>query len=296
MSWLQLEVTLVAAQVAPVEAALTASGAQSVTLIVAADQPLCAPNAEHLPVRRATRLTALFPADTDRDGLRAVLSTAGEALPHHRFSTVADRNWSRAWLKDFKPMRFGRRLSIVPNAYRPPEPSAVNIRLDPGLAFGTGTHATTALCLEWLNSAELHGRRVIDYGCGSGILAIAAVRLGAERVWAVDTDPQALLATRANALRNRVSTRIIVRAAQRARPAAAEVLLANILAAPLCALAPRFAALVQPGSRLVLSGVLASQRSEVEAAYAGSFSIVNVVQRQGWLRIDGLRRPERAEC
>lgn len=294
MTWLQLEVTLEAAEIERVEAALLSAGALSVSCSDAGAQPLYEPDPQHPPLWHDTQLTAMFPETTDPDGLRAVLQAALHPLrlPSHRFLRLEDREWEREWLKDFKPMRFGRRLWIVPSAYAPPDPDAINIRLDPGLAFGTGTHATTALCLEWLETADLTGKTVMDYGCGSGILAIAAARLGASCVWAMDNDPQALTATHANAGRNQVSDIVKIHASDDKLTVQADLLLANILAGPLVELAPRFAALLKPGGSLVLSGILKDQRDAIQGAYASQFRFTGEAQCQEWLRLDGLRRPE----
>ncbi|MDE2070846.1 MAG: 50S ribosomal protein L11 methyltransferase [Gammaproteobacteria bacterium] len=292
MAWLQLEMMLEAGEVPRIEAALSTAGALSVTCSDAADYPLYEPDPLHPPSWPNTQLSALFPADSDPDALRAVLAAALGRLPSHRFMQLADRNWEREWLRDFKPMRFGRRLWIVPSAYALPDPGAVNVRLDPGLAFGTGTHPTTALCLEWLDAADLAGRSVLDYGCGSGILAIAAALLGAARVRAVDNDPQALAATHENALRNRVDAQIEISPPDSLPAAAMDVVLANILAAPLIELAPRFAASVKAGGELVLSGILSDQDSEVHTAYAPWFRFGPGAQREGWRRVDARRKPE----
>lgn len=289
MSWLQLELILDVGNTGDVEECLLAAGAQSLTSSDAARHPLYEPDPLHPPVWPLTRLNALFPSTTEPDAVRAVLSAALGALPPHRFTVLEDRAWSREWLKDFKPMRFGRRLWVIPSTYAPPDPAAVNIRLDPGLAFGSGTHPTTALCLEWLEAADLAGQSVMDYGCGSGILAVAAARLGAQRVLAIDNDPQALHATHANAVRNRVSSLIRTMLPSDDFTDAADVLVANILAAPLCALAKRFAALVKPGGHVVLSGILEDQGDELRAAYSRDFRVTHVAQRQEWLRMDGRR-------
>ena len=276
------------------EAALLEAGALSVTLEDAGDEPLYEPDPLKPPLWSDTRLTALFAADADLDGVKAFLLAALglRQLPAHRVEPLEDRDWTREWLKDFKPMRFGQRLWVCPTGYVPPEPSAVNLLLDPGLAFGTGTHATTALCLDWLDGATLTGLDVIDYGCGSGILAIAAARLGAKRVRAVDNDPQALIATRDNAARNGVEELIDVSAPESLPAGKADVLLANILAGPLMQLAPRLASLVKPAGALVLSGILESQEAELKAAYETYFGDFECVKREDWLRITALREPD----
>ncbi|HEU5399594.1 MAG TPA: 50S ribosomal protein L11 methyltransferase [Gammaproteobacteria bacterium] len=292
MSWLELKLALGKLDPEKVEDALLEAGAVSVTLEDAGDEPLYEPDPLKPPLWSDTRLTALFAADADMDGVKAFLLAALKlpALPAHQVRPLADRDWTREWLKDFKPMRFGRRLWVCPTGYTPPDPAAVNLSLDPGLAFGTGTHATTALCLEWLDGATLAGGDVIDYGCGSGILAIAAARLGARRVRAVDTDPQALVATRDNAARNGVEGLIEVSAPEALGAGAADALLANILAGPLMQLAPRLAGLIKPGGDLVLSGILESQEADIRAAYETQFEAFEVAKREDWLRIKAVRK------
>ena len=292
MAWIELKLALGNLDPEKVEEALLGAGALSVTLEDAGDEPLYEPDPLKPPLWSDTRLTALFAADADLDAVKAFLLAALKLpeLPAHRVEPLEDRDWAREWLKDFKPMRFGRRLWVCPTGYAPPDPAAVNLLLDPGLAFGTGTHATTALCLEWLDGAALTGREVIDYGCGSGILAIAAARLGAKRVQAVDNDPQALTATRDNAARNGVEGLIDVFMPESFPAQAADVLLANILAGPLMQLAPRLAALVKPGGALVLSGILESQEAELRAAYEPRFEAFVTAKREDWLRITAVRK------
>jgi ribosomal protein L11 methyltransferase len=192
-------------------------------------------------------------------------------------------------MKNFHPIQFGDRLWICPSWLEAPEPNAINIMLDPGLAFGTGTHPTTALCLNWLDGVDLTGKTVIDYGCGSGILAIAAALLGATRVIGVDIDPQALEATRENAKRNNVKVETYL--SGDCPSIQADVLLANILAGPLQSLAPQFASLTRPGADIVLSGILHTQAQTVADAYGTWFNMNPAMQKEDWVRIDGLRRP-----
>jgi ribosomal protein L11 methyltransferase len=195
---------------------------------------------------------------------------------------VENQEWERVWLTDWKSMRFGRRLWVCPTAAElPDDPNAVVVRLDPGLAFGTGTHPTTALCLQILDSLPVAGRNVIDYGCGSGILGIAALKLGAAHVWAVDLDPQALLATRDNATRNGVSSSIDVQGVE-VGLGLAYCVMANILAGPLIELAPTLTEACEPGGYLLLSGLLKTQAYAVKAAYGHAFDRVQVVERDDW--------------
>lgn len=295
MPFLQLILPIGAADPAPYEDALLAAGASSITLEDEGDDPVLEPLPGTTPLWPRVRLKALFDSEIDTNQLLLSLAAEfGEVLSQARFETLADRAWEREWLKDFKPMRFGQRLWICPGGQLPttPQPKdAVLIELDPGLAFGTGTHPTTALCLEWLDSADVAGKRVIDYGCGSGILAIAAARLGASVVSAVDIDPQALIATRDNAERNGVAQLIQPELVEGSRLAPADILLANILAGPLESLAPTFASLVRPGGRLVLSGILRNQAEAVATTYAAWFDIAPAVVRDDWARLDGVRRP-----
>lgn len=193
-------------------------------------------------------------------------------------------------MDDFKPMPFGQRLWIVPSWHDAPDPEAANLMLDPGLAFGTGTHPTTALCLEWLDGQDVNGCQVIDYGCGSGILGLAALLLGAEHVIGVDTDPQALEASRDNARRNQVADdRLDLYLPADEPDTRADIMLANILAQPLISLAPHLASLVKPGGRLVLSGILSNQARDVMAAYEPWFVMDEPEQREEWIRLTGRR-------
>ena len=189
----------------------------------------------------------------------------------------------------FQPMRFGRRLWVCPRWQTPPQPDDVTVMMDPGLAFGTGTHPTTALCLEWLDEHDIRDRTVIDYGCGSGILAIAAAKLGARQVWAVDYDPQALTATADNAAENGVGRRLSVHQPDELEELNCDILLANILAAPLLELAPRFAHLVRPNGQIVLSGILDEQADAVMAKYRAWFNMEPAATREEWVRLSGQR-------
>ncbi len=291
MPWLQFEICVARQDAERVETVLCDAGALAVSFADGDDSPIYQAGITEPQLWNMTRVRGLLPSDAHIDGLRtALLTELGlQTLPEHRISELEEREWTREWLKDFKPMRFGKRLWVCPSVLEPPEPTANNIRLDPGLAFGTGTHATTALCLEWLDANDINGKSVIDFGCGSGILAIAAARLDAASVWAVDLDPQALAATRENARRNQVLEGLEVCLPGDMPALQADVLLANNLSGPLLELAPRFAGLLRPGGTLLLSGILSSQQEEVRTAYAAEFRFYYVVHRQEWLRMDGLR-------
>jgi len=299
MSFLELSITIRQSEQERVELALEEAGALAVTLLDAdADTPneraILEPGVGETPLWGEIALSALFDADADRAGLLHVLA---ELLPEIepaqvRFREVADQDWTRAWMDQFKPMRFGRRLWIYPSNIDPPgdDADAVVVRLDPGLAFGTGTHPTTALCLEWLDGLALAGTHVIDYGCGSGVLAIAALKLGAACVDGIDNDPQAILASGDNAERNGVADRLALFLPDQFAHAPADVFVANILAGPLAELAPRFATCAKPGAPFALSGILVGQADELLARYAEWFDDLVVATREDWVRISGRRR------
>jgi ribosomal protein L11 methyltransferase len=298
MPFLELVLTLRAEQQPRVEEALDDLGALSITLRDADaetpdEQAIFEPGVGELPLWPTITLDALFDAGTDRRGLAEAL---GELLPwlepsQLSFREVADEDWERAWMDQFKPMPFGRRLWIYPWNIEPPTgEDIVVVRLDPGLAFGSGTHPTTALCLEWLDGLELAGRHVTDYGCGSGILAIAALKLGAAGATGVDNDPQALTASRDNAERNGVADRLAVFLPGDEPAAPADVFVANILAGPLGELAPTFAAACKPGAPFAISGILDGQQDELLARYAQWFDGLRVDAREDWVRISGRRR------
>jgi ribosomal protein L11 methyltransferase len=287
MSWLQAHVHTDSAHAAQAEAALAAAGAVSVTLLDAADEPVLEPAPGETPLWAQIRVTGLFDGTADADALRATLDAALDGGGALRIEPLQDQVWERAWLEHFRPMRFGRRLWVIPGGQTAELAAGdVAVELDPGLAFGTGTHATTALCLDWLDSLDLAGRRVIDVGCGSGILAIAALKLGAAGAVAIDHDPQALLATRENAARNGVADRLAVLGSDAPPPAPADVVVANILAGTLIELAPQIEAMVRPGGLLALSGILAEQVDDVAAAY----------MRPGRSAFPGATDPSRQEC
>ncbi|MCW5226058.1 50S ribosomal protein L11 methyltransferase [Pseudomonas aeruginosa] len=294
MPWLQVRLAITPEQAETYEDALLEVGAVSVTFMDAEDQPIFEPDLGTTPLWSRTHLLALFEADTDETALLAHLALlTGGDLPEHHVEEIADQDWERSWMDNFQPMRFGRRLWIVPSWHAAPEPDAVNLLLDPGLAFGTGTHPTTALCLEWLDGQELAGRQVLDFGCGSGILAIAALLLGAERAVGTDIDPQALEASRDNASRNGIEpARFPVYLPADLPQRQADVLVANILAGPLVSLAPQLTDLVRPGGLLALSGILAEQAAEVRAAYSAHFDLDPTAEREGWIRISGRRRAD----
>jgi len=291
MPWLQLRLAITPEQAPTYEDALLDVGAVSVTFMDAEDQPIFEPDLGTTPLWSHTHLLALFEADTDADALVAHLQLLTDgALPEHQIERIEDQDWERSWMDGFAPMRFGQRLWIVPSWHEAPQPDAVNLLLDPGLAFGTGTHPTTSLCLQWLDAQSLEGCSVLDFGCGSGILAIAALLLGAPRAVGTDIDPQALEASRDNAQRNGIADeRFPVYLPADLPQEPADVVVANILAGPLVSLAPQITSLVKPGGRLALSGILAEQADEVRAAYAADFDLDPTAVQDGWVRISGVR-------
>ena len=289
MPWLQFTIEVDPDSAEQAEDALLEAGALSVTLSDGADQPLFEPPPGTTPLWKSTRVVGLFEADGDMALVRAIVTDVLPDAPM-KAEALEDRDWTRAWMDNFKPMRFGEKLWVVPGGFDPEEANAVNMHLDPGLAFGTGTHPTTALCLEWLDRHPPTGKRVIDYGCGSGILAVAALLLGASEASGVDNDPQALTASKDNAEKNGVAARLSVLAPEAPMPSPVPVLLANILAGPLIELAPRISALVEPGGALVLSGILERQAEEVADAYRPWFDMAPPVAREEWVRLEGRKR------
>ncbi|CAI8729551.1 50S ribosomal protein L11 methyltransferase [Methylococcus capsulatus] len=291
--WQQLMVTVDEDLAEDVSDALMDAGALSVSFLDAGDQPLFEPPPGTTPVWAQTRVVGLFEEGGDLAAIRSVLGGrfGDERLRDWSEEALADQVWERTWLEHFRPMRFGSRLWVCPTGFTVEDTDAVVMSLDPGLAFGTGTHPTTALCLEWLDAADLHGASVLDYGCGSGILGIAAALLGAAGVHAVDIDPQALAATVENARKNRVGDRIEVASPGELADFDSDIALANILANPLMELADTLRSRVRPGGRIVLSGILAEQADAVASVYARKgFEMEPAVFREGWVRLAGVRR------
>ncbi len=292
MPFLELSFAAPDGSAAQAEDACFELGALAVTLCDAADHAILEPAPGTTPLWPNVQVTALFPSDANAQALSLSLCAAVDGLNDRDIeaSQLADRPWEREWLRDFHAMRFGHRLWVAPRHEAVSDPGAIVVSMDPGLAFGTGTHATTALCLEWLDGARIADRRVIDYGCGSGVLAIAALKLGAAHALAVDIDAQALIATAANAAANSVATRIETGPPECAT-SPADIVIANILAGPLIELAPRLAGLVVAGGDLVLCGLLATEADAVTVAYQSWFDMNLPRSRNEWARIDGTRRP-----
>jgi ribosomal protein L11 methyltransferase len=296
MTWAEVSLSVVREQAESAEQALELLGALAITFEDHADVPVLEPALGTAPLWPVVQVRGLFEENADRSAILSSLLVCGliqrpDALA---WRDVADQDWERAWMDRFHPMQFGHKLWIVPSGMQgPTDPDALQLKLDPGLAFGTGTHPTTALCLEWIDGADLSGLRVLDFGCGSGVLGIAAALKGAASVTSVDNDPQALLATADNAARNGVQAQVgcyLPKAWAETCPGERyDVILANILAGPLIQLAPELTHRLDRGAHIVLSGILENQADEVTAAYADTCGALRRQQRDEWLRLHGQR-------
>lgn len=290
MPWLKLKLRTNQDQAQALAEAFEEWGAISVTLEDAADQPLFETRWDRNPLWSEVQVTGLFPEHTDTDAIlartRARLSLAEN--PPHQIDLLGDEDWAHSWMAHYKPLQVGHRLWIVPSWCAPPEPDAVNIILDPGLAFGTGDHPTTSLCLEWLSEQSLPGKTVLDYGCGSGILSIAALKLGAAHAFAVDIDALALDVTRRNAVHNGIHSGLNVMLPSELPPNfQTDIVIANILFGTLIELAADIKSRVRPGGWLVLSGLLGNeQAAEVRPHYEPPF-VLTARERQKWVLLAG---------
>ncbi len=297
MGWTEISISVSREATPLAEEALERLGALAITLEDDEDNPVLEPDLGATPLWPTVHVRGLFETAIEKEPVLAALSgVPGAGRPENiRWREVGEQDWERAWMDRFAPMKFGRRLWIVPGGMSiQHDPANIEIQLDPGLAFGTGTHPTTALCLEWLDGAELTALTVVDYGCGSGILGIAAALKGAARVICVDTDPQALEATAANAERNGVAARVSCHLPAEADCSEADVVVANILAAPLIGLAPLLGGFLKPGGRLALSGILHEQVEAVLSAYRPLIGPMRVKQKEEWVLLSG-QKPESAE-
>lgn len=297
MPFIELSIACTSSQEARIEAALNELGALSVSLLDAADaeneHAILEPGVGETPLWADIILLALFNEDIHEGLLIHALDAYDSGIDWNlaQFRKVEDQNWERAWLDQFKPMQFGKRTWIVPWHMQAPAEAenAVIIRLDPGMAFGSGTHPTTDLCLQWLDGLDLTDKTVLDFGCGSGILALAALKLGAAQAVGVDNDPQALLASHDNAERNGVGNRLQVYLPEQEPINQYPIVLANILASALISLVEVLAARVQAGGFIALSGILHHQADEVISYYAKYFDDLRVQKLDDWVRISGQR-------
>ena len=292
MDWCQFVMNLESLHHTQVEDLLEKHGALAVTLSDAGDNPILEPAPGETPLWGHTQICGLFKADANFDLLKQDILRSFDLvqLPEHRVEYLKDRVWEREWLKDFKPLKFGRRLWVSPHDVEGAFGDDVVIRLDPGLAFGTGTHPTTALCLEWLDRTPLARKRVMDFGCGSGILAIGALLLGADAVTAMDIDSQAITSTQRNAEANGVDDRLTTTMSADGGNDKFDVVVANILAGPLIELAPLLSTILASQGLLALSGILESQLESVRSAYEPWIRLEAPAIVDGWVLLTGKRR------
>jgi ribosomal protein L11 methyltransferase len=287
-SWLQTQLEVPRDSIASTEALLEALGALVSWTESASDEEILEPAPGAVPLWAEVRITALFAAETSKDDLASALQAGlASTLRGLSFSMVQDRDWDADWRRQLRPLRFGKRLWICPVGQACPAADGISVILEPGLAFGTGTHPTTAMCLAWLDGIPLAGERVLDYGCGSGILAIAALALGADTCLGVDIDPQALLASRDNALRNSCSERLALCMPADCPAEIHTVIVANILSGPLVRLAPELRRYAGPATRIALSGILAEQSAEVVAAFRPWVRLNLTAQQDDWVLLTG---------
>jgi ribosomal protein L11 methyltransferase len=291
MSWLKLTIDTPAGQVEALTALLEQFATISISLHPVSDEQLYADVDEPQVFWRDTSVSALLDSDTDIDILVACIRNriGTENIKNYRMELLADREWIEACKDGYEPMVFSGKLQVRPGWIEPSPEYQHDIIMDPGLAFGTGKHNTTSLCLEWLANYDIRRKSVIDYGCGSGILGLAAARLGAAKVYAVDIDPQAITATRANAARNNLAEKLAISLAGKTVLPPVDLLLANILLNPLLDLMPVFSKLVKPGGQLVLSGILANQVKECQAMYADCFDFLAPQFSDEWALLHGFR-------
>jgi len=300
MHWIQLKANIAPALADAMEESLLAAGASAVTMEDAKDQPILEPERGTTPLWDSTVITGLFSADENLEQIKTIAQNVYQNLtqndlPEYRVEILENQDWSRKWMEHFKPIKFGSQLWICPSWHEIPDKNAVNLMLDPGLAFGTGTHPTTSLCLKWLDeqassSTNFINKTVTDYGCGSGILGIAALLLGAKSVSAIDNDPQALLATHDNAERNKIAAdKIITALPEDACIEQTDIVLANILASPLYKLKNRLADLTKSGGKVVLSGILEDQAEALLIHYSDRFKMDQIVLENGWARLTGTK-------
>lgn len=292
MPWIQLTVAAPEKHAPLVGDMLQGNGALAVTYRDAQDNPIFEPPLGEVLYWQETLVTGLFPAETDLKPVLANLQKSRFFDEGFNYKTdqLEDKDWEREWMDNFHPIQFGERLWVCPSWREIPEPNAVNLMLDPGMAFGTGTHPTTALCLRWLDGQDLRGKTVVDFGCGSGILAIAALLLGAERAIGIDIDQQALISSRDNAERNGVAERLEVYLPSQQPSLHADVVLANVLAGPLQDLADVIQAFVGPRGQLVMSGILERQIDAVQAAYSANFDFSPAQVQAEWVMLHAKRK------
>ncbi len=293
MAWIQIRINATKQHAEVISDYLMATGAASVTFVDAKDTPIYEPKLGEVTLWANTTVIGLYEANHDMKKVLAYLEKQQQfkdGVPH-KIEQLEDKDWVREWMENFHPIQFGEKLWICPSWRDVPDPSAVNVMLDPGVAFGTGTHATTALCLRWLDSIDLSGKTVVDFGCGSGILGIAAIKLGAKRVIGIDIDPQALAASKDNAERNQVADQLEVYLPEDQPEFEADIVIANILAEPLRELHQVILGLLKPSGQFALSGILEEQAESVRTIYQ-QFATLDDTQIKGeWVRVSGVKHP-----
>ncbi len=294
MPWIQIKLNATESNAESLgDMLMEETGALSVTFLDAKDTPVFEPLPGETRLWGETDILALYDAETDTELVLSQIR-ASQMLSKdfaYKIEQIEDKDWEREWMENFHPMQFGQRLWICPSWRDIPDPTAVNVMLDPGLAFGTGTHPTTALCLEWLEGLDLQGKTVIDFGCGSGILAIAAIKLGAAKVIGIDIDPQAIIASKDNAERNGVADQLELYLPQdQPQDLSADVVVANILAGPLRELSAVIKGLIKPQGLLAMSGVLDTQAEDVASYYQDQLTLDDIIEMQEWCRISGQKK------
>ena len=290
MPWIQLRINTTEEKAEQVSDMLSGWGAQAVSFVDAHDTPIYEPMPGEVIYWTNTVVVGLFDAEHPMDKVIHQLKQVSffKGQPDYKLEQLEDKDWEREWMDNFHPIKFGKRLWVCPSWRDIPDPTAVNVMLDPGLAFGTGTHPTTALCMQWLDAIIQPEQTVVDFGCGSGILGIAALKLGAKRVIGVDIDPQAIEASTANAKRNHVEGQIeLYLPKDQPKDFQADVVVANILAGPLAELKTIISSYVKPGGQLALSGILQSQAQSVLDAYSDEFSFDPIAEQDEWVRLSG---------
>lgn len=293
MPWIQLRLNADEETAEKYSDWLSACGAQAVTFIDAKDTPIYEPlPGDEVTYWHNTVVMGLYDASHDMDKVLNYLRSIHPEKQdmQYKLEQLEDKDWEREWMDNFHPMKFGERLWICPSWREVPEPDAVNVMLDPGLAFGTGTHPTTALCLEWLDGLDLKGKTVVDFGCGSGILSLAALKLGAKEVIGIDIDPQALQASKENAIRNGVEDRLSLYLPDNQPDIQAEVVVANILAGPLRELAPIITEYIAENGLLALSGILEEQAVGLVDVYGQWCQMDPIVEKEEWVRLSGAKK------
>lgn len=291
MPWIQLKISATEETAEAISDMLSGNGAQAVTFQDAQDQPIYEPLPGEVKLWQQTIVTGLFDAEHNMDRVLHNLSQSKILQKDftYKLDQLEDKDWEREWMENFHPMQFGQRLWICPSWKPVPDPDAVNILLDPGLAFGTGTHPTTAMCLEWLDGLDLTGKTVVDFGCGSGVLAVAALKLGASRVIGIDIDPQAIIASEDNAKRNGVEGQLELYLPENQPQFEADVVVANILAGPLKSLSEVILGYCKPGGKIALSGILETQVDDISQCYAKTITLDQPGLQEGWARVSGIK-------